>query len=102
MLYAELSAAAQAAFAGLNVAAQDAEMQRSVADLPGGFVAKRINERSYWYYQRKGPDSKPQQFFVGPDDAATRDLMQRHYLTRIDRLFNVQTNRDSLVTRSFS
>ena len=78
MLCTELSAAAQAAFAGLDVAAQDAEVHRSIADLPGGFVAKRVKERNYWYYQRKSPDGTPQQFFVGPDDEATRALMQRH------------------------
>jgi hypothetical protein len=78
MLYAELSAAAQAAYAGLDLAAQDAEVRRSVADLPGGFAAKRVKDKSYWYYQRKGPDGKPQQFFIGPDDEATRALMQRH------------------------
>jgi hypothetical protein len=78
MLYTELPASAQAAFAGLDVAAQDAEVHRSIADLPGGFVAKRVKERNYWYYQRKSPDGTPQQFFVGPDDEATRALMQRH------------------------
>lgn len=81
MLYSEISAAAQAAFAGLDVAAQDAEMCRSIADLPGGFVAKRVKERDYWYYQRKSPDGSPQQFFVGPDDEVTRALMVRHAAT---------------------
>ena len=26
-------------------------MQRSVADLPGGFAQKTVSERVYWYYQ---------------------------------------------------
>jgi len=78
MLYSQLSAAAQASYAGLDVAAQDAEMHRSVADLPGGFVTKHNKGRNYWYYQRKGPDGLPQQFFVGPDDEATHALMARH------------------------
>jgi hypothetical protein len=78
MLYSEVSAAAQAAYAGLDVAAQDAEMRRNIANLPGGFVAKRVKERDYWYYQRKSPDGSPQQFFVGPDDDTTRALMARH------------------------
>lgn len=78
MLYTELSAAAQAAFAGLDNAAKEAEMHRSIADVPGGFVSKLVKGRVYWYYQRKDPGGAPQQFFVGPDDAATQTLMQRH------------------------
>jgi hypothetical protein len=78
MLYQDLSAAAQAAFAGLDGAAKAADMQRSIADVPGGFVAKRVKGHLYWYYQRKDPSGVVQQFFVGPDDAATQALMQRH------------------------
>ncbi len=78
MLYTELSAAAQASFAGLDVAARDADVQRSVAQVPGGFVKKHGKGRDYWYYQKKQPDGKIQQVFVGPDDLKTRALIERH------------------------
>lgn len=77
-LYTDLTAAAQASFAGLDTAARDAEMRRSIGTLPGGFVPKRIKGRDYWYYQLKTPDGKPQQIFVGPNDQTTRELMDRH------------------------
>ena len=77
-LYSELPTSAQAAFSGLDIAAKDAEMQRSIADLPGGFSRKIVKGRTYWYYQCKNPDGVAQQFFVGPDDAATQDMIARH------------------------
>ncbi|MEY3124933.1 MAG: hypothetical protein RLZZ573_1453 [Pseudomonadota bacterium] len=74
----EFSAAAQASFAGLDVAARDADVRRSVAVVPGGFVKKQNNGRGYWYYQQKQPDGKVQQIFVGPDDEGIRALVERH------------------------
>ncbi|RFO96269.1 hypothetical protein DIC66_14730 [Rhodoferax lacus] len=53
-------------------------MRRSVALVPGGFVKKHDKGRHYWYYQKKQPDGKVQQVFVGPDDAKTRALIDRH------------------------
>ena len=77
-LYTDISASAQASFAGLDVAAKAAEMHRSIANLAGGFVKKRIKGRDYWYYQYKSSTGAGQQIFVGPDDQATCDLMARH------------------------
>jgi hypothetical protein len=77
-LYSELSAAAQASFAGLDVAARDADVRRGVAAVPGGFVKKHDKAHAYWYYQQKQPNGKVQQVFVGPDDEKTRALIERH------------------------
>ena len=77
-LSTELSARAQAAFAGLDVAARNAELRRGIAGLPGGFVRKNDKGRCYWYYQQKQPDGRVQQVFVGPDDENTRSLIARH------------------------
>lgn len=77
-LYNDISTAAQASYAGLDVAAKDAEMRRSIANLPGGFASKRLRGKVYWYYQIKSPGGVPQQIFVGPDDPATLALMSRH------------------------
>jgi hypothetical protein len=77
-LYHDISAAAQASYAGLDVAARDADMRRNIANLPGGFTSKRVHGKVYWYYQNKNPGGAPRQIFVGPDDSATHDLMSRH------------------------
>lgn len=76
--YNELSASAQAAFAGLDTAARQAELHRTIANLPGGFAKKTVASRDYWYYQVKMPSGQPQQVYVGPDDEATRRLMAAH------------------------
>ena len=78
MLYSEFSLAAQTAFAGLDNAARQADLNRSVANLPGGFAKKKVSGRDYWYYQVKGPDGKSRQSYVGPDDEPTRTLIERH------------------------
>ena len=77
-LYQEFSAAAQTAFAGVDDAARQADLKRSVADLPGGFAKKNVSGRAYWYYQVKTPDGLLRQSYVGPDDAPTQALIQRH------------------------
>ena len=77
-LYQEFSAAAQTAFAGVDDAARQADLKRSVADLPGGFAKKNVSGRAYWYYQVKTPDGQLRQSYVGPDDAPTQALIQRH------------------------
>lgn len=77
-LFTELTASAEAAFAGLDVAARDAELRRGVAGLPGGFVKKNDKGRDYWYFQQKQPDGRVQQVFVGPNDEKTRTLIDRH------------------------
>ena len=76
--YQELSTAAQSAFAGLDVAAKQTELDRSVAHLPGGFAKKTIHGRTYWYHQVKSADQKPIQTYIGPDDDETRALMAAH------------------------
>lgn len=73
--YQELSTTAQSAFAGLDVAAKQMELDRSVAQLPGGFAKKTIHGRAYWYYQVKSPDQRPIQTYIGPDDEETRAVM---------------------------
>jgi hypothetical protein len=77
-LHHEFSLAAQTAFAGLDAAARQADLNRSIADLPGGFAKKIVAGRTYWYYQVKNPDGQLRQSYVGPDDAATQALIQRH------------------------
>ena len=77
-MHQELSAAAQTAFAGLAQAARMAEINRTVADLPGGFVKKTIRGTVYWYYQVKSPDGKLHQAYIGAESPATLALMASH------------------------
>jgi hypothetical protein len=77
-LHQEFTAAAQTAFAGVDDAARQADLKRSIADLPGGFAKKIVSGRAYWYYQVKTPDGALRQSYVGPDDAATQTLIKRH------------------------
>lgn len=76
--YTPLSAAAQTAFADLVPAAQQFELDRSIADLPGGFTRKTLRDRTYWYYQIKTPDGRSRQIYIGPDGPATQALVQAH------------------------
>lgn len=77
-MFLELSAVAQTQYANLAQAARQHDLQRSIADLPGGFVTKAIKGHDYWYYQYKLPDRTPQQFYIGPDDEGTRVLIEAH------------------------
>ena len=78
VMFLDLSAVAQTQYANLAQAARQHHLQRSIADLPGGFVTKAIKGQNYWYYQYKLPDRTPQQFYIGPDDEATRALLAAH------------------------
>jgi len=77
-LYTTLPTAAQAAFAGLDVATRQRELEHCVADLPGGFTTKTIHGRTYWYYQLKNPAGAATQIYLGPDDPPIRDLIAAH------------------------
>lgn len=74
-MFIDNSLATQAAYSSVLSAARMAQLNRSPADLPGGFASKRIRGRQYWYYQRKGPTGL-EQIYIGPDDEATRALIE--------------------------
>ncbi len=80
-LYTPMSAAAQAMYADLVGPARQFDLDRSVADLPGGFTKKSLRNRVYWYYQIKSPDGKPMQIYIGADSPATRALVDGHQAT---------------------
>ena len=74
-MFVDNSLAAQAAYSSALSAARMAQLNRSPADLPGGFASKLIRGKRYYYYQRKGPAGL-EQIYVGPDDEATRALIE--------------------------
>lgn len=73
-MFIDNSLASQAAYSSVLSAARMAQLNRSPADLPGGFASKQIRGKQYWYYQRKGP-ARLEQIYVGPGDEATRTLI---------------------------
>lgn len=76
-LYQSQSAAAQAAFANIVPAAQALDLQRSVADLPGGFTHKKLGQKLYRYYQFKSLDGKTRQIYLGNDSPGLQALIER-------------------------
>jgi len=73
--FTHLSVSAQTAFANLNEAVLNADIGRTVADLPGNFTSKTIKGRCYWYYQAQTPDGRPMQIYVGPDSERVQRLI---------------------------
>lgn len=70
--YADLSVAAQTAYAQLQDAA--IALPRSVAALSGSFAAKTVRGKKYWYFAfREG--SRIRQIYVGPDEPRVRALV---------------------------
>ena len=74
-LWSDLPLTAQTAYAQLLDSTLALEHARSIADLPGSFVAKEVKGHRYWYYQYTEPSSRLRQIFVGPDSEAVRALM---------------------------
>ena len=54
-LYTDLSVSAQASYAGLDVAARDADVRRSVAGLPGGALKKTIKRETTGTTNKSSP-----------------------------------------------
>lgn len=77
MKFQPLSMTAQTAFSQVVEVALSIEHMRSVADLPGSFVAKTVKGHKYWYYQYTEPAGARRQVFVGPDGDAVHALIAR-------------------------
>lgn len=75
--YVELTLTAQTAYAQALEAAVVSSHGRTLADLPGSFAAKTVKGHKYWYYQYTEPSGKLRQAFVGPDNDAVRNLIER-------------------------
>ncbi len=77
MNFQPLSMTAQTAFAQVVEVALSVDHMRSVADLPGSFVAKMVKGHRYWYYQYTEPAGVRRQVFVGPEGEAVQALIAR-------------------------
>lgn len=79
-----LSLAAQTAFAQVAEVSVTADQMRSVADLPGSFVAKTVKGHKYWYYQYTEPSGARRQIFVGPDNDAVKAVIDKAAIAKAD------------------
>src|SRR5581483_1220516 len=75
MLYTELSATGQTAYAQLQDAALAAHVSRSVGHLRGTFSRKTVKGQGYWYFAFREGD-RVRQIYVGPDSDRVRALVE--------------------------
>lgn len=73
----ELPLSAQTAFAAVTELALIQDGLRGVADLPGGFVSKKVKGHLYWYYQYLEPSGFRRQVFLGIDSPALEKVMEK-------------------------
>ena len=77
MRYAELSLAAQSAYAELAEQARAFEATSALAGLTGSFQKLERKGQSYWYFAFREVGGKVRMSYVGPDDERVRDLIKR-------------------------
>ena len=76
-LHAELSLAAQTAYAQLADVATSLELNRSIENLHGSFSRKTVQGSVYWYFSFRDLDGHLRQLYVGPDTGAVRAAVDR-------------------------
>jgi hypothetical protein len=75
--FADLSLAAQTAYAQLFEVTLATELSRSVANLRGSFARKKVKGREYWYFQFTDLGGTLRQLYVGPDSESVRELVSQ-------------------------
>lgn len=58
---------------------------RSIGDLPGSFVTKRVKGETYFYFQASLPGGSTKQIYVGRRSPATDEMATRFNRERIER-----------------
>jgi len=74
----------QTLYAELSERLRAHEAARSFASLAGAFARKRVCGADYWYFKTSAGPAGQREYFVGPDDAPTRALMQAHAAGRTE------------------
>lgn len=72
-----LSLTARTLYAELQELALAIGATENLGETPGTVVAKTVRRRRYLYYQYRDLDGRTRQAYLGPDDAATRSLVER-------------------------
>lgn len=74
----------QTLYAELSERLRAFEAARSFASLAGAFTKKRVRGADYWYFKTSAGPAGQREYFVGPDDEATRAVMQAHAAGRAE------------------
>jgi hypothetical protein len=82
MRFAELSLAAQTAYAELAEQTRTFELTNALAGLVGTFQKLTRKGRAYWYFAYRDLDGKVHMAYVGPNDERVRALVERFRRTR--------------------
>lgn len=69
---------AQTVFAELVERLQARSATRTVAQLSGSFVTKTVKGRDYWYFKTSIPSRGQIEYYLGPDSAALRRVVEAH------------------------
>lgn len=77
MKYEHLSQTISTLYAELFQQVQSAEAIRSLADLKGIFVSKKIKDKNYWYLQHN-LEGKQTQIYLGAEGPELLQLIQKH------------------------
>jgi hypothetical protein len=85
MRHAELSLAAQTAYAELFSQTQAFELDNALAGLVGAFHKRRLKDRDYWYFGYSDIGQKARMIYVGPDNERVRELVARFAAEKRDK-----------------
>jgi hypothetical protein len=85
MKHAELSLAAQTAYAELFSQTQAFELDNALAGLVGAFHKRKLKGREYWYFGYRDIGQKARMIYVGPDSERVRELVARFAAEKRDK-----------------
>lgn len=69
---------AQTVFAELVERLEARAAKRTVARLSGSFATKTVKGRTYWYFKTSVPSQGQVEYYLGPDSAALRSVVEAH------------------------
>ena len=74
----------QTLYAELSERLRALEAARSFASLAGSFARKQVRSGEYWYFKTSEGAAGQREYFIGPDNKATRDVMKAYSAGRQD------------------
>ena len=72
----------QTLYAELSERLRAHEAARTFASLSGSFAKKRVNEGNYWYFKTSEGAAGQREYFVGPDDGPTQEIINSYLAGR--------------------
>ncbi len=74
----------QTLFAELSERLRAQEATRSFASLTGTFAKKHVREGDYWYFKTSEGAAGQKEYFIGPDNKATREVIKAYSAGRTE------------------